>query len=139
MQFYFLRNRVFSYALLTAFTVVARNAPISRAFTPSIVVPPGEHTLSFSSPGCLPELSTISAAPFTVSAAYKSALSLGRPQRTPPSERASMNKYTNAGPHPERALAASISFSSILSVIPANLKISSNYSVSLTVISPSQE
>lgn len=34
-----------------AFMTDARKAPSSRAFTPSIVVPPGEQTISFRSPG----------------------------------------------------------------------------------------
>ena len=37
----------------------------SRVSTAAIVVPPGEHTISFSSPGCLPVSRTILAAPYT--------------------------------------------------------------------------
>ena len=76
--------------------------PFSNASTPAIVVPPGDVTPSLSSPGCFPVCSTISAAPFTVWAASWVATFLGRPARTPPSLRASMNWKTYAGPEPER-------------------------------------
>jgi len=42
------------HAASTALITVLRNAPSSRAAIPAIVVPPGEVTMSFNSPGCFP-------------------------------------------------------------------------------------
>ena len=44
----------FWYAAFTAATTVAGTPPLSRTCRPSAVVPPGETTMSLSSPGCLP-------------------------------------------------------------------------------------
>jgi hypothetical protein len=50
-------------AARTALIKALRIPPTSSSCIPSIVVPPGLHTMSFSSQGCLPVLSTIFAAP----------------------------------------------------------------------------
>ena len=84
-----------------------------------MVLPPGLHTASFSSPGCLPLSKTSLALPSTIWAAYSCALARGRPQATPPSASASMNWYTQAGPQPETQLAASIRVSGTGSSRPA--------------------
>ena len=54
---------------MTASMAAARNPRASRARTPWMVEPPGEHTASFRAPGCFPLSSTIRAAPSTIWAA----------------------------------------------------------------------
>ena len=70
-----------SCALSVALPTVSMKAPrtpcCSSVFTPTIVLPPGEQTISLSSPGCLPVSSTILAAPNTVCAASLCAVALG--------------------------------------------------------------
>ena len=95
---------------MTAFITEERKAPSSRAFTPSIVEPAGEHTASLSSPGCFPVSSCSLADPSSIWEARAVAVLLGRPQATPPSASASMKRSAKAGPQPEIAEAASISF-----------------------------
>ena len=53
----------------TASITAARSPPLSSAYTPSMVVPPGEQTASLSAPGCSPVSCTILAAPMSVCAA----------------------------------------------------------------------
>ena len=48
-----------------ALITVSRKPPCSKAATASMVVPPGEQTASFNSPGCFPVSNTIFAAPKT--------------------------------------------------------------------------
>ena len=66
----------------------------SRTRTAWIVVPAGEHTISFSSPGCFPVSSTIFALPSTACAAKVYACCLGMPPATAASAIASMNRNT---------------------------------------------
>lgn len=68
--------------------------PFSKAWTPVIVVPPGEHTSSFNWIGCLPVSSTVLAAPSNVCAANFIAVALAIPCLTPPSASASIIRYT---------------------------------------------
>ncbi|OPZ25772.1 MAG: hypothetical protein BWZ01_02367 [Deltaproteobacteria bacterium ADurb.BinA179] len=91
---------------------------------PSIVVPPGEATISLRSPGCLPVSSTMAAAPFSVAAASSIARFLGSPARTPPSAMASTKRKQNAGPDPDRAVTAFISLSSTCIHLPTEENIS---------------
>ncbi len=72
-----------------------------------MVVPPGEATRSFRTPGCSPVSRTMEAAPKTVWAARRVATSRGSPILTPPSDKASMQRKTNAGPEPESPVTAS--------------------------------
>mmetsp|Transcript_27566 Transcript_27566/g.51217 ORF Transcript_27566/g.51217 Transcript_27566/m.51217 type:complete len:364 (-) Transcript_27566:194-1285(-) len=118
-------------AAVTADMVALRKPPFSSASTPAIVVPPGDVTPSFSCPGCLPVCRTISAAPFTICAASCVATALGRPHRTPPSERASMNWNTYAGPDPERPVTASRFDSVTSTATPTDPKIFSTTFLSL--------
>ena len=94
--------------------------PTSSACRPAIVVPPGLATRSLSTPGCSPVSSTISAPPSTVCAASCVAMPRGRPIRTPPSLRASIITYTNAGPEPDSPVTASSSFSSTSTAMPTD-------------------
>lgn len=59
------RARAFSMVVRSASMTVPRNAPFSRTSRPRMVDPEGEHTSSFSWPGCLPDSSTSFAAPST--------------------------------------------------------------------------
>mmetsp|Transcript_74488 Transcript_74488/g.125495 ORF Transcript_74488/g.125495 Transcript_74488/m.125495 type:complete len:207 (-) Transcript_74488:178-798(-) len=95
-----------------------RSPLASNVATPSMVVPPGEVTASFNCPGCLPVSSTIFAAPCTVCAASCVATFRGRPAATPPSDSASMNMYTYAGPLPLSPVTASSSRSSTEYAMP---------------------
>mmetsp|Transcript_2947 Transcript_2947/g.7974 ORF Transcript_2947/g.7974 Transcript_2947/m.7974 type:complete len:226 (-) Transcript_2947:78-755(-) len=99
-----------------------------------MVVPAGEVTMSFSSPGCLPVSSTILAAPMTVWAASFVATGLGRPDLTPPSDRASIMRKTYAGPLPLRPVTASRKDSSTDMVMPtvANRDLTSSTSDGVT-------
>ena len=83
-----------------AFITVDLNPPSSSLLIPSTVVPPGEVTASFNCAGCCPVSNTIFADPRTVCAARIVATSLGKPILTPPSDNASINIYTYAGPLP---------------------------------------
>mmetsp|Transcript_2930 Transcript_2930/g.13194 ORF Transcript_2930/g.13194 Transcript_2930/m.13194 type:complete len:313 (-) Transcript_2930:462-1400(-) len=96
---------------MTALMTVARRPPFSSSCTARMVVPPGEQTLSLSSPGCDPVSNTIFDAPMTVWAARRLASTRGRPAATPPSASASMNWKTYAGPEPETPTTASMSLS----------------------------
>src|SRR5437588_576454 len=73
---------------------------------------PGLVTMSFKRPGCSPVSSWSFAAPYTVCAARRRAVSRPRPTFTPPSARASIMSITYAGPLPERPVTASRSDSS---------------------------
>ena len=53
----------------TASMAALRKPFLSNAATPSMVVPPGLHTASFSSPGCFPVSSTMAALPRSMAAA----------------------------------------------------------------------
>ena len=87
--------------------------------TPSIVVPAGEHTASFSSLIERPSVNAIVAAPFNVCAAYTYACLRGMPNFTAASASASMNKNAYAGPLPLTAVTPSINFSATCSTFPA--------------------
>ena len=56
----------FNVAASTASISVDRNPAFSSLWSAVIVVPPGEHTSSFSWPGCFPVSSTIFAAPWSI-------------------------------------------------------------------------
>ena len=58
-----------SSASFTASNTALRNPICSNTRTPPIVVPAGEHTISFNSPGCFPVSNTIFALPRTACAA----------------------------------------------------------------------
>ena len=77
-----------------------RSPAFSSAATPQIVVPFGEHTASFKTPGCCPVTCISFALPSTVCAIRRYAVARERPYLTPASAYASMNMSTNAGPHP---------------------------------------
>ena len=66
---YYINSLARCQAALTACITVERKEPSSKAAMPAMVVPPGEQTMSFSSPGCLPLSRTIDAEPKTVWAA----------------------------------------------------------------------
>ena len=80
----------------------------SSETTASIVVPPGEQTLSLSTPGWVPVSSTIFAAPSTACAANVYAYARGMPCRTAASAIASINRSTYAGDEPLTAVTTSI-------------------------------
>ncbi len=79
----------FNVAASTAFIIVALRCPFSNSWSPVIVVPPGEVTISFSSAGCFPVSKTILADPSAVCVANLRAISFGRPIFTAPSVKAS--------------------------------------------------
>ena len=88
--------------------MTAERMPFSSSTRrPSMVVPAGEQTASFSAAGCWPVSSTIRAEPATAAAAMRYADALGNPSATPASAMASMNIYTYAGEQPATAVAAS--------------------------------
>ena len=70
------RGKAMNYAAMTMAGAAStpsmaalRRPPASRARTASMVLPPGEHTASFSAPGCVPVVRYIWAAPAIVMAA----------------------------------------------------------------------
>ena len=69
----------------------------------------GEHTRSLRIPGCVFVFNTIFPAPMRHWAARLSAASRLSPISTPPSARASIKRYANAGPHPLIPVNGSIS------------------------------
>src|SRR3990170_466177 len=81
-----------SAALVTAIIIVAFNPLFSISSKPSIVVPAGVTTISFSLAGCSPVSTTIFAAPRVVCAAKTVEMSLGNPSLTPASAKASIIK-----------------------------------------------
>src|SRR5262249_4259492 len=85
----------------TGLMKVVRIPPASSAATPAIEVPPGELTMSFSAPGCMPVSSNSFAAPSTVWVASVMAVMRSSPIRTPPSASDSMTTATYAGPEPD--------------------------------------
>mmetsp|Transcript_38228 Transcript_38228/g.53065 ORF Transcript_38228/g.53065 Transcript_38228/m.53065 type:complete len:206 (-) Transcript_38228:573-1190(-) len=119
-------NLDISVALLADAMTASMSAPLtplsSIACNPAMVVPPGEVTMSFKAPGCLPVSITILDAPYTVCAARDMAMSRGRPARTPPSANASIITNTYAGPLPLSPVTASSSFSSTLWMTPTDAK-----------------
>ena len=74
-----------SAAFVTALIMTAFIFPSSRASKPSIVVPAGVTTMSFSFAGCSPVSMTIFAEPNVVWAASCRLMSLGKPRRKPAS------------------------------------------------------
>lgn len=93
--------------------------PSSRSLhTPSMVVPPGEHTAFMSAIGC-------SKLFITVAVAISSAIGLANPARTPASARASMYIKTNAPDAPPRAPNAGNRSSSIWYTLPTDENIAS--------------
>ena len=69
----------FSADAATALITACRKRSASKAQTPSIVVPAGEQTASFSSPGCRPSPEPSLALPKTVCAANLTAFARGSP------------------------------------------------------------
>ena len=63
---YFPRAALFSHAAMTASMTALRKPAFSSVRTPWMVEPPGEHTASFSAPGCRPDSSTSWAEPSTI-------------------------------------------------------------------------
>ena len=94
----------------------------SSTCTPSMVVPPGLVTISFSWPGCLPLRTASSAEPATARAAASVACARGMPSATAASERASMNIATKAGVLPATAPMTSTMASSIHQLAPTASK-----------------
>ena len=90
----------------------------SKVLTASIVVPPGEHTISLSSPGCFLVSSTILAAPITACAQNSYAISLFIPYETAQSAIASININAYAGEDPLAPITTSIKLSSTISLFP---------------------
>ena len=107
----------------------------SNTPTPSIVVPAGEQTISFNSPGCIPVSNTIFALPYTACAANSYACFLGMPSATAPSAIASININTNAGELPLTAPTTSRIFSVTVSARPNERSSTSASSSSLSVTS----
>ena len=82
----------------------AVSKPSSRSLhTPSMVVPPGEHTAFMSAIGCSELFIASAPLPITVAVAISSAIGLANSARTPASARASMYIKTNAPDAPPRA------------------------------------
>ena len=111
----------------------------SSASTPRIVVPPGEHTPSLISPGCMPVSSWSRPVPTAVWLARRYAVARGRPCFTPASAIASIIIATNAGPQPEIAIAAPISREGSVSTAPSALNsfTASSRSEAVSVVSSS--
>lgn len=66
-------HRVRMQEASTALMRSERKPPLSRKCRAWMVAPPGEHTLSFSCPGCCSDSSSILAAPFGVRGETQSA------------------------------------------------------------------
>ena len=99
---------------------MAARAPCSSsAATPSMVLPPGEHTAARRTAGSVPVVKASRAVPAKVCRANRDALSRGRPQRTPASVIASRKRQTKAGPQPVTALPMSSFASSSFTQTPA--------------------
>ena len=87
-------SRVFPMVRFISSSELLLKPCCSSTRSPSMVLPPGEQTASFSAPGCLSPARNISAEPTKVMAAYSMALARGMPQATAPSDNASSSTYT---------------------------------------------
>ena len=104
----------------------AVSKPSSRSLhTPSMVVPPGEHTAFMSAIGCSELFIASAPLPITVAVAISSAIGLANSARTPASARASMYIKTNAPDAPPRAPNAGNRSSSIWYTLPSDENIAS--------------
>lgn len=98
---------------------------VEAELTPSMVVPPGEHTAFMSAIGCSELFIASAPLPITVAVAISSAIGLANPARTPASARASMYIKTNAPDAPPRAPNAGNRSSSIWYTLPTDENIAS--------------
>lgn len=98
---------------------------VEAELTPSMVVPPGEHTAFMSAIGCSELFIASAPLPITVAVAISSAIGLANSARTPASARASMYIKTNAPDAPPRAPNAGNRSSSIWYTLPTDENIAS--------------